>query len=150
MFIWNFTHKAIKYVAERNTEYKNMRQYQYLMNTLLLIVKSKQLMKVQDIMRMFNANYAIDSWFKIIIKEHDFNYISKHMRCMAYQILIEILRIDAKITREKIMSWTYTVKPFVYDPPQMTEISPNLGGGLDNGYKIFELFFRKSIFPYYY
>ena len=86
-----------------------MRQYQYLMNTLLLIVKSKQLMKVQDIMRMFNANYAIDSWFKIIIKEHDFNYISKHMRCMAYQILIEILRIDAKITREKIMSWTYNI-----------------------------------------
>ena len=38
-----------------------------------------------------------------------------------------------------------TVKPFVYSP-QMTEISPNLGGGLDNGYKIFELFFRKSIF----
>ena len=25
--------------------------------------------------------------------------------------------------------------------PQMTKISPNLGGGLDNGYKIFKLFF---------
>ena len=35
-------------------------------------------------------------------------------------------------------------------PTQMTIIFQNLGGGLDNGYKIFELFFYKiDCFMYY-
>ena len=49
LFILNFIYKAIKYVTERDQEYQNMRQYQYIMNMLLLIVKSKELMKNNDI-----------------------------------------------------------------------------------------------------
>ena len=55
-----------------------------------------------------NVEYG-NSWFKVITSEHDFNYISKHMRWIAYQILVEILRIDENFTREKIMSWTYNI-----------------------------------------
>ena len=49
LFILNFIYKAIKYVTERDQEYQNMRQYQYIMNMLLFIVKSKELMKNNDI-----------------------------------------------------------------------------------------------------
>ena len=49
LFILNFIYKAIKYVAEKDQEYQNMRQYQYIMNMLLFIVKSKELMKNNDI-----------------------------------------------------------------------------------------------------
>ena len=49
LFILNFIYKAIKYVIERDQEYQNMRQYQYIMNMLLFIVKSKELMKNNDI-----------------------------------------------------------------------------------------------------
>ena len=28
-FIWNFIHRALKYVSERDQDYQNMRQYQY-------------------------------------------------------------------------------------------------------------------------
>ena len=45
LFILNFIYKAIKYVTERDQDYQNMKQYQYIMNMLLLIVKSKELMK---------------------------------------------------------------------------------------------------------
>ena len=48
LFILNFIYKAIKYVTERDQEYQNMKQYQYVMNMLLLIVKSKELMKNND------------------------------------------------------------------------------------------------------
>ena len=49
LLILNFIYKAIKYVTERDQEYQNMRQYQYIMNMLLLIVKNKELMKINDI-----------------------------------------------------------------------------------------------------
>ena len=108
-FIWNFIHKSIKYVAERDQNYQNMRQYQYLMNILLLIVRSNTLMDNLDIKRMFNSDIAIDSWLWIINKNYDFNFISKCMKCMVYQILTEILKVDVKFTRQKIMLWTYNI-----------------------------------------
>ena len=49
LFILNFIYKAIKYVAERDQDYQNMKQYQYIMNMLLLMVKNKELMKNNDI-----------------------------------------------------------------------------------------------------
>ena len=54
LFILNFIYKAIKYVTERDQEYQNMRQYQYIMNILLLIVKNKELMKNNDINEKYN------------------------------------------------------------------------------------------------
>ena len=54
LLILNFIYKAIKYVTERDQEYHNMRQYQYIMNMLLLMVKSKQLMKNNDIIDKLN------------------------------------------------------------------------------------------------
>ena len=45
LFILNFIYKAIKYVTKRDQEYQNMRQYQYIINMLLFIVKNKELMK---------------------------------------------------------------------------------------------------------
>ena len=109
LFITNFIHKAIKYVTEREQDYQNMRQYQYIMNMLLLIVKNKELMRNEDIKRMFNSEKAINSWFDIILKEYDFNFISKHMKWMVYQILTEILIVDLNFTRNKIMLWTYNI-----------------------------------------
>ena len=67
-------------MTERDQDYKNMKQYQYIMNLLLLIVKSKELMKNNDIKRMFSSESAINSWFEIINKDNDFNYISSHVR----------------------------------------------------------------------
>ena len=58
---------------------------------------------------MFNSEKAIDSWFEIINKEYDFNYFSQHMKCMVYQILTEILKLDDRFTRHKIMMWTYNI-----------------------------------------
>ena len=49
LFILNFIYKAIKYVTERDQDYQNMKQYQYIMNILLSTVKSKELMKNNDI-----------------------------------------------------------------------------------------------------
>ena len=49
LFVLNFIYKAIKYVTERDQEYQNMKEYQYILNMLLLIVKSKELMKNNDI-----------------------------------------------------------------------------------------------------
>ena len=49
LFILNFIYKAIKYVTQRDQEYQNMKEYQYIMNMLLLTVKSKELMKNNDI-----------------------------------------------------------------------------------------------------
>ena len=86
-----------------------MRQYQYLMNILLFIVRSDVLMENQYIKRMFNSEIAIDSWFWIINNDYDFNFISKYMKCMVYQILAEILKVDAKFARQKIMLWTYNI-----------------------------------------
>ena len=86
-----------------------MRQYQYLMNILLFIVRSDVLMGNQEIKRMFNSDIAIDSWFWIINKDYDFNFISKYMKCMVYQILTEILKVDSNFTRQKIMLWTYNI-----------------------------------------
>ena len=45
LLILNFIYKAIKYVTERDQEYQNMMENQYIVNMLLLIVKSKELMK---------------------------------------------------------------------------------------------------------
>ena len=100
-FIWNFIHKAIKYVTERDQDYQNMRQYQFLMNILLFIVRSDALMGNQDIKRIFNSDIAIDSWLWIINKDYDFNFISKYMKCMVYQILTETLKADKNFTRQK-------------------------------------------------
>ena len=108
-FIWNFIHKALKYVTERDQDYQNMRQYQYLMNILLFIVRSDALMGNQDIKLLFNSDIAIDSWFWIINKDYDFNFISKYMKCMVYQILTEILKADKNFTRQKIMLWSYNI-----------------------------------------
>ena len=58
LFILNFIYKAIKYVTERDQEYQNMRQYQYIMNMLLFIVKSKELMKINDINRTMKLNHT--------------------------------------------------------------------------------------------
>ena len=55
LLILNFIYKAIKYVTERDQEYHNMRQYQYIMNMLLLMVKSKELMKNNDIIDKLNV-----------------------------------------------------------------------------------------------
>ena len=49
LFILNFIYKAINYVTQRDQEYQNMKEYQYIMNMLLLTVKSKELMKNNDI-----------------------------------------------------------------------------------------------------
>ena len=108
-FIWNFIHKSIKYVTERDQDYQNRWQYQYLMNMLLLIVKSDVLMRDQDIKRMFNSDIAINSWFLIISKDCDFCFFDKHMKCMVYQILTQILKVDTDFTRQKIMQWTYNI-----------------------------------------
>ena len=86
-----------------------MRQYQYLMNILLFIVRSDALMGNQDIKLMFNSDIAIDSWFWIINKDYEFNFISKYMKCMVYQILTETLKADKKFTRQRIMLWTYNI-----------------------------------------
>ena len=51
-------------------------------------------MKNNDIKRMFNSESAINSWFEIINKDNDFNYISNHVRRIVYEILSEILKID--------------------------------------------------------
>ena len=56
---------------------------------------------------MFSSETAINSWFHIISKDNDFNYISNHVRRIAYEILSEILRIDDQFARTKIMLWTY-------------------------------------------
>ena len=45
-------------MTERDQEYQNMRQYQYIMNMLLLIVKNKELMKINDINRTLTLNHA--------------------------------------------------------------------------------------------
>ena len=109
LFILNFIYKAIKYVTQRDQEYQNMKEYQYIMNMLLLTVKSKELMKNNDIKRMFSSEKAINSWFHIIRKDNDFNYISNHVRWIVYEILSEILRIDDQFARTKIMLWTYSI-----------------------------------------
>ena len=46
-----------------------------------------------------------------------------------------------------VLKFTYR-KTLCLSPPQMTKISPNLGGGLDNGYKIFELFLENIFFSF--
>ena len=109
LFILNFIYKAIKYVTERDQDYQNMKQYQYIMNILLSTVKSKELMKNNDIKRMFSSETAINSWFHIIRKDNDFNYISNHVRRIAYEILSEIVKIDDQFARTKIMLWTYNM-----------------------------------------
>ena len=58
---------------------------------------------------MFSSESAINSWFEIISKDNDFNYISNHMRRIVYEILSEILRIDGQFARTKIMLWTYNM-----------------------------------------
>ena len=58
---------------------------------------------------MFSSESAINSWFEIINKDNDFNYISNHMRRIVYEILSEILRIDGQFARTKIMLWTYNM-----------------------------------------
>ena len=109
LFVLNFIYKAIKYVTERDQEYQNMKEYQYILNMLLLIVKSKELMKNNDIKQMFSSEKAINSWFHIISKDNDFNYISNHVRWIVYEILSEILKIDDQFARTKIMLWTYNM-----------------------------------------
>ena len=94
---------------ERDQEYQNMRQYQYIMNMFLFIVKSKELMKNNDIKRMFSSEKAINSWFHILSKDNDFNYISNHVRSIVCEILSEIIKIDAQFSRIKIMLWTYNM-----------------------------------------
>ena len=96
-------------MTERDQEYHNMRQYQYIMNMLLLMVKSKELMKNNDIKRMFSSETAINSWFHIISKDNDFNYISNHVRSIVCEILSEIIKIDSQNARIKIMRWTYNI-----------------------------------------
>ena len=96
-------------MTERDQEYQNMRQYQYIMNMLLLIVKSKELMKINDIKRMFSSETAINYWFLIISKDNDFNYISNHVRSIVFEILSEIIKIDSQFARIKIMRWTYNM-----------------------------------------
>ena len=58
---------------------------------------------------MFSSESAINSWFEIISKDNDFNYISNHVRWIVYEILSEILRIDGQFARTKIMLWTYNM-----------------------------------------
>ena len=58
---------------------------------------------------MFNSESAINSWFEIINKDNDFNYISNHVRRIVYEILSEILKIDDQFLKIKIMLWTYNM-----------------------------------------
>ena len=58
---------------------------------------------------MFSSEKAINSWFEIISKDNDFNYISNHVRRIVYEILSEIIKIDDQFARIKIMLWTYNI-----------------------------------------
>ena len=96
-------------MTQRDQEYQNMKEYQYIMNMLLLTVKSKELMKNNDIKRMFSSESAINSWFEIISKDNDFNYISNHIKRIVFEILSEIIKIDDQFAKIKIMLWTYNM-----------------------------------------
>ena len=58
---------------------------------------------------MFSSETAINSWFHIISKDNDFNYISNHVRSIVCEILSEIIKIDSQNARIKIMRWTYNI-----------------------------------------
>ena len=58
---------------------------------------------------MFSSEKAINSWFHILSKDNDFNYISNHVRRIVYEILSEILKIDDQFAKTKIMLWTYNI-----------------------------------------
>ena len=58
---------------------------------------------------MFSSEKAINSWFHILSKDNDFNYISNHVRSIVCQILSEIIKIDSQFARTKIMLWTYNM-----------------------------------------
>ena len=53
----------------------------------------------------------------------------------------------------EILSKSYFFKQYYSNTlclsPPMIKISPNLGGGLGNGYKIFELFYIENRFLYF-
>ena len=58
---------------------------------------------------MFNSEKAINSWLEIVSKDNDFYYISNHVRWIVFEILSEILKIDDKFARIKIMLWTFNI-----------------------------------------
>ena len=100
-----FIHYCINYVSKREQEDRNMIHYQYVINFLSALSKDETLMTHPDIRGMLCSRQAIASWLCLIDRQDDFAFISSRVRCISYDILIQMLKLDVDAVRSTISEY---------------------------------------------
>lgn len=101
----NFIHKFLKYLEKTPPNYLNQHNVRYALSFILLLTEHHELMKDKEVKEMLYSDHAFDVLFAIITEEHNFNAITIKLRSMSYEILINLLTVDDKFTKETLEKW---------------------------------------------